>query len=616
MDFSDNTERKLVRTWAGKMNTELYGSNLKSLCRRTQENLNNLSQLISRGDPCVKYGIKHWHPDRPSTARGLLQQQSDIEQTNVKCKNKSVMFTCVDENQQDTSDVDSVSSYQSAMPANTFCYLCTTLEEHERHMLLNRRPSSAKARIEYVAPKPRIKKEVEEEEEEYAKENLYRIDVYTGDIDNAGTDAQVSITIKGSRDILPKTPLKKSRGSSKFTFLRNTKETFYIKGPKLGNLEIVTIEHDGLEKKHGWYLDRIEITEIRFDQTWIFLCNQWLSMHIKDYQIKRDLIGKEREAPMAEYLITVETGKKRLAGTDAHIYLTLYGKYGASKKIHLVDKNKKIIEHDGKGLASGWFLDKIIINYADNPKNIYYFIYNGWIAKDVGDGLLWREIRAKKTLPKEVSHGTKTMFTVTVQTGNVRYAGTDANVFIQITGSKGMTEKIQLDDAKNNFEKGMVDEFQVELFDVGKIEKINIGHDSSGPGAGWFLDWVRIRRQMPKQDVIEHLKHMKKKIAALKKKKGRQNDNDDLEDSTGIHVDGKLKRKERKSYVDDDEEDKKRKQRKYKTHNYEDESEISMRVPLYEEYEFICKKWLAEDEGDGLTERELPVNKMVTYYKD
>lgn len=55
-------------------------------------------------------------------------------------------------------------------------------------------------------------------------------------------NSQVHITIKGSRDILPKTPLKKSRGSSKFTFLRNTKETFYIKGPKLGNLEIVTIE--------------------------------------------------------------------------------------------------------------------------------------------------------------------------------------------------------------------------------------------------------------------------------------------------------------------------------------------------------------------------------------
>lgn len=53
------------------------------------------------------------------------------------------------------------------------------------------------------------------------------------------------------------------------------------------------------------------------------------------------------------------------------------------------------------------------------------------------------------------------MFAVTVQTGNVRYAGTDANVYIQITGSKGMTEKLQLDDAKNNFEKGMIDEFQV-----------------------------------------------------------------------------------------------------------------------------------------------------------
>lgn len=47
---------------------------------------------------------------------------------------------------------------------------------------------------------------------------------------------------------------------------------------------------------------------------------------------------------IVEYLIKVITGTKRLAGTDANIFLTLYGKYGASKKIHLIDKSKKMFE--------------------------------------------------------------------------------------------------------------------------------------------------------------------------------------------------------------------------------------------------------------------------------
>lgn len=73
-----------------------------------------------------------------------------------------------------------------------------------------------------------------------------------------------------------------------------------------------------------------------------------------------------------------------MAGTDSNIYITLMGQYGSSKKIHLVDpsSDKKLfekgsvdkfriripgvgelkrirIEHDGKGFAAGWFLDKV-----------------------------------------------------------------------------------------------------------------------------------------------------------------------------------------------------------------------------------------------------------------
>lgn len=46
--------------------------------------------------------------------------------------------------------------------------------------------------------------------------------------------------MKGSRDVLYKTRLTKK--TSNFSFMRNTKESFFLKGPRLGNLEIVTIE--------------------------------------------------------------------------------------------------------------------------------------------------------------------------------------------------------------------------------------------------------------------------------------------------------------------------------------------------------------------------------------
>ena len=63
-----------------------------------------------------------------------------------------------------------------------------------------------------------------------------------------------------------------------------------------------------------------------------------------------------------------------------------------------------------------------------------------------------------------MSVGPKTTYLVTVLTGDVKYAGTDANVFIQICGKDGRaTRKIKIDDAKNNFERGATDQFKVIL---------------------------------------------------------------------------------------------------------------------------------------------------------
>lgn len=58
--------------------------------------------------------------------------------------------------------------------------------------------------------------------------------------------------------------------------------------------------------------------------------------------------------------------------------------------------------------------------------------------------------------------GQKTKYMIFIKTGDKRYAGTDANVFIQINGEKTMTKKKTLDDEKNNFERGQLDSFQVK----------------------------------------------------------------------------------------------------------------------------------------------------------
>ena len=82
-----------------------------------------------------------------------------------------------------------------------------------------------------------------------------------------------------------------------------------------------------------------------------------------------------------------------------------------------------------------------------------------------------------------------------VTTGDVRGAGTDANVFVILFGGKdGETNSGKLfleDDSKNNFERGKTDIFTVESTEqFSPLHHLRLGHDNSGAASGWYLEKV------------------------------------------------------------------------------------------------------------------------------
>lgn len=52
-------------------------------------------------------------------------------------------------------------------------------------------------------------------------------------------------------------------------------------------------------------------------------------------------------------------------------------------------------------------------------------------------------------------------YEVTVVTGDVTFAGTNAKVFVQIYGDKGKTEVITLESRSNNYERNATEIFKV-----------------------------------------------------------------------------------------------------------------------------------------------------------
>lgn len=65
-------------------------------------------------------------------------------------------------------------------------------------------------------------------------------------------------------------------------------------------------------------------------------------------------------------------------------------------------------------------------------------------------------------------------YQVTVNTSDIRGAGTDANVYVTIYGSKGDSGELRLESSWNDFERGRSDKFVVESADVGEIQAVEV----------------------------------------------------------------------------------------------------------------------------------------------
>ena len=218
--------------------------------------------------------------------------------------------------------------------------------------------------------------------------------------------------------------------------------------------------------------------------------------------------------PVMKYKVQVKTGDIRGAGTDANVFLQLFGEHSDTgeqklessgnnferghtdtfgiEAVDLGEITKARVGHDGSGFGSGWFLDNIVVT-AETTNKQWIFNCSRWLDKGEDDGQIVRDLAP-------VSDGTATgtkvaKYKISVRTGDKRGAGTDANVFIVLHGGTGSTGRYKLESAGNNFERGRVDVFGIEAFDVGALTKITIGHDGTGFGSGWFLDNVTVRDQ-------------------------------------------------------------------------------------------------------------------------
>ncbi|WAR01120.1 LOXH1-like protein, partial [Mya arenaria] len=290
------------------------------------------------------------------------------------------------------------------------------------------------------------------------KKITWNVWVKTSDINNAGTDANVRICLYGKK------------GKSEEIQLDNKGDDF----------EKGQVDHfkAHIEEIGTPYKLRIDMEIVGAKEKYAFECNRWLADDEDDFSIVRELPaqgpGIKNPLPLEKYKVQVFTGSKSMAGTNANVYVNIFGERGDTgvrflKKSQNMDKFEKgkmdefVLEavsvlkltkirigHDGKGVGAGWYLDKVVVSQIGETKYDQEFVCQS--------------------------------------------AGTDANVYLIVYGEKGDTGQLMLRQSnnRNKFERGKTDIFKLEATNIGKIKRIKIGHDGANLGAGWFLDEVKI----------------------------------------------------------------------------------------------------------------------------
>ncbi len=116
----------------------------------------------------------------------------------------------------------------------------------------------------------------------------YRILVDTADKKNAGTDANVFLTIHGSADSSNEFQLI-SPDPRVDPFERESTSEFNLVLKELGDLQSIRVRHDNQGNKPGWFLDKITIQNLTTKQSSVFPCGQWLAAGEGDGRIDRVL---------------------------------------------------------------------------------------------------------------------------------------------------------------------------------------------------------------------------------------------------------------------------------------------------------------------------------------
>ncbi|XP_038664393.1 uncharacterized protein LOC119972132 [Scyliorhinus canicula] len=361
-----------------------------------------------------------------------------------------------------------------------------------------------------------IRQDENSSSEEISQGDKWEVIITTGNFHLAGTEAAVIIYVYGDNGTSG--PIILGTGKEQL-FKPGSTDIFKINLTELGEMYKIRIGHDNSSGNSGWFLDDVKLKELATGRVISLPVNRWLDENQDDGDIWREFpvanLG-EKHLPVLFYHIHVFTGNKSGAETNANVYINIFGERGdlGKRKLHKSQNNQIIFQkdqmdtftieavsigiikrivigHDGVKAASGWFLDKVIINYEENNQEFEdVFICSRWLDINREDQKTERELIAKRK------------FKISLETAKDSMQPEDIKTTLVAYGSKGKSDEIVLSSDNPevpHFLPGAIDDFFIFIEDVGDIYKIRVNGEELGHYVGWHLRSIILEDLQTKQ---------------------------------------------------------------------------------------------------------------------
>ncbi|XP_064316001.1 polycystin-1-like protein 2 [Phalacrocorax carbo] len=177
------------------------------------------------------------------------------------------------------------------------------------------------ARRKDIQDDAKVKITVLEDNDPFAQYR-YLVTVFTGHRRGAATTSKVTLTLYGREGESephhltdPDTPVFERGGVDVFLLC-----TFF----PLGELQSIRLWHDNSGDSPSWYVNRVLVHDLAWDQKWYFLCNSWLAIDIGECILDKMFpVATEQDMKQFSNLFFMKTSK---GFQDGHIWYSVFSR--------------------------------------------------------------------------------------------------------------------------------------------------------------------------------------------------------------------------------------------------------------------------------------------------